>query len=59
MLSGNDKLRSEMLSGNHKLRGEMQSAMAELRGDNRSMQRNMLFGFLSLAGIIIGGFQFS
>jgi hypothetical protein len=31
--------------------------MKELRGDIRSMQRNMLYGFFTLAGIILAGFQ--
>lgn len=43
------------------LRGEMQSGFQELRADIGSLQRSMLFGFFSLAGIILtyAGFQLS
>lgn len=55
------ELRGEIRSGTQELRSEIQSNTQELRGEinglrssMESMQRNMLYGFMTLAGLIAG-----
>jgi ABC-type Fe3+-hydroxamate transport system substrate-binding protein len=59
--AGFKELRAEMKSLNDALRAEMKASNEELRAAIESLQRNMLFGFFSLAGIILtyAGFQLS
>jgi uncharacterized protein YaaN involved in tellurite resistance len=47
--SSAQELRQEMKENSKELRGEI----AELRGGMESMQRNMLYGFMTLAGMIL------
>jgi hypothetical protein len=55
------KLRNEFQASHGELRNEFHVTYQELRADIKSMQRSMLFGFFSLAGIILtyAGFQVS
>jgi hypothetical protein len=55
------ELRAEIQTSTQELRGEIQASYRELRASIESMQRNMLFGFFSLAGLMLtyAGFQLS
>lgn len=53
--------RLEFQATNKQLRDDFQNSHRELRADIQAMQRNMLFGFFSLAGLFLtyAGFQLS
>lgn len=55
------ELRAEQKASTQELRGEIQASCRELRGAIESMQRNLIFGFFSLAGLLLtfAGFQLS
>jgi len=51
--STGQELRQEIKANASEIRKEMKENSTELRGSIESMQRNMLYGFMTLAGIIV------
>ena len=51
------EIRGDLESKTEKIRSELQSTSESLSGDIKSMQRNMLYGFMTLAVIIASRFS--